>query len=403
MEFKEWNGFCLCSLGGRMPADAQTVEAPFAPLVLLVDGAPKNSRGLFAVKDLDEVWDSEGIAALLPTTRRTSEPLLREFVERNGAAVLNTAFQNAFSFLCAPKKKDGLRVTLVGLGDVGGTLLTALKLIGAPLSEISIFDPNEALCRRYELELNQVLYRSTPRVRICPPDELFDCDLFLFTASRGVPPPDSAVADVRMAQFAANRKLVAHYAKKAREASFGGLFCQISDPVDPLSRVAFLESNRDENGTFDAAGLLPEQVCGFGLGVMAARAAYYAEKMGLDFGRGRVYGPHGAELIVANDPLHYDDALSRRLTCATVEANLRVRELGFKPYIAPALSSAALSILRMIEGEEFCGAIPLGRAYFGCRCRMTPFGVQTVREELAKPLCARLEAAYRRLEEFDYD
>ena len=39
----------------------------------------------------------------------------------------------------------------------------------------------------------------------------------------------------------------------------------------------------------------------------------------------------------------YDDAVSRRLTDLTRTANLQVRELGFKPYIAPGLSSAAVS------------------------------------------------------------
>ena len=99
---------------------------------------------------------------------------------------------------------------------------------------------------------------------------------------------------------------------------------------------------------------------------MAARAAYHAKKDGIDFSGGRVYGPHGADLIVANHPQNYDEALSARLTQETVTANLRVRELGFKPYIAPALSSAAVSLLRLVRGEVCCSAIPMGGAYFGC-------------------------------------
>ena len=60
---------------------------------------------------------------------------------------------------------------------------------------------------------------------------------------------------------------------------------------------------------------------------------------------GRVYGPHGADLVVADSLKDYDDELSRQLTERVVTANLVVRDLGYKPYIAPALSSAALSIL----------------------------------------------------------
>ena len=40
-----------------------------------------------------------------------------------------------------------------------------------------------------------------PPVTVCREENLFDCDLFLFTASRGVPAVGAAVADVRMAQY----------------------------------------------------------------------------------------------------------------------------------------------------------------------------------------------------------
>ena len=59
----------------------------------------------------------------------------------------------------------------------------------------------------------------------------------------------------------------------ARAADFQGLWCAVSDPVDPLAKTAYLESNRDENGVWDGKGLRPEQIQGFGLGVMNARAA----------------------------------------------------------------------------------------------------------------------------------
>lgn len=406
MEFRSWKGFCLCDLGGGFPPEAARVNAPFAPLVFLVRRDPLKSRGCFAVGNTAQIMEPENACALLPNEAPAALPGVETFVRENGATVLNTAFARAFDHLARPRKKSGLTATLVGLGDVGGTLLIALKLLGRELSRIAIYDPNEALCRRYEMELNQVLPPDgvpLPEIAICPPERLFDCDLFLFTASRGVPPVGSDVQDVRMAQFARNREMLAGYARRAREAAFGGLFCQISDPVDQLCRAVFLESNRDASGAFDAAGLLPEQVRGFGLGVMAARAAYNAKNDGIDFSGGRVYGPHGADLIVANHPQNYDEALSARLTQETVTANLRVRELGFKPYIAPALSSAAVSLLRLVRGEVCCSAIPMGGAYFGCRSRTTSAGILTQREALHPALFRKIEEVQQRLERFSYD
>lgn len=402
MEFRNWKGFCLCDLGGGFPPEAVPAQ-PFAPLVLTVRRDVMRSRGCFAVQTAGEALEPEGVCALLPS-KTVAPPELDALVRRfGGATVLNTAFAHAFDFLVRKRKTNGLRAVLVGLGDVGGTLLTALKLLGCEFSEIAVFDPNEALCRRYEIELNQVLSPDgapLPKVTICSPERLFDCDVFLFTASRGVPPVGSAVQDVRMAQFERNREMLDGYAARARAEGFGGLFCQISDPVDQLSRAVFLRSNHDDAGVFDAAGLLPEQVRGFGLGVMAARAAYYAGKEEIDFTNGRVYGPHGTDLVVANDPVRYDEMISKHLTDLTVTANLRVRELGFKPYIAPALSSAAVSILRLLRGETCFSAVPMGAAYFGCRSRTTPAGILTEREPLHPVLVRKLEETHRRLEEF---
>ncbi len=406
MELKQWKNFCLCAMGGTFPAEAENTATLFSPLVFLVNRDPMRSRGWFAISSIDELYEPENCYVLLPPRAYPASEQLREFVSKNGATVLNTAFSNAFSFLAAEKKHTALRVTLVGLGDVGGTLLTALKLLGRELSELHIYDPNEALCRRYEIELNQVLSPDgfpLPKVTVCSRESLFDCDIFLFTASRGVPAVGTEVKDVRMAQYERNRDMLSDYARMARRAGFLGLFCQISDPVDQLARIAFLHSNRDESYIFDANGLLPEQIQGFGLGVMAARASYYASNRGLDFSCGHVYGPHGGDLIVANHPTSYDAALSEALTQDTVSANLRVRELGFKPYIAPALSSAAVSILRLVRGQPHYGAVPMGGAYFGCQSRMTAQGLSVLREPLHPALYERIQAVHKRLEDFCYD
>lgn len=402
MEYRKKNAITYASLGGAFPAGSTPVRRPAAPLVILIRRDPLFSRGFFAISDLGQLTEPEGPAALVPQPTPTDAPAeLAAFVKSHGAAVLNTAFPRGFDYVerfFAPRPMR-YKLTLVGLGDVGGMVLTALKLLGREIGEIQVFDFNEALCRRYCLELGQVLRLDEgthlPQIHTCREDQLFDCDLFLFTASRGVPPVGQEQGDVRMAQYEANRQMIVSYARRARSARFMGLFCQISDPVDLLARAVYLESNRGEAGHYDWQGLLPEQIQGFGLGVMAARALYYAEDMELPLERVRVYGPHGQGLVAANAPGEdYNEDLSLRLTTLAREANLRVRELGFKPYIAPALSSAAISILQLLRGEYHYGAVPLGSAYFGCRSRMSPLGLETQRERLHPDLFARLEQAY---------
>ena len=148
-------------------------------------------------------------------------------------------------------------------------------------------------------------------------------------AARSSATRSSAVTggDVRMAQYGLNRELAAVYARMARDKGYKGLFCVVSDPVDPLCRAALLESNRDENGILDGGGLFPHQVKGFGLGVMNARAAYYAKRdsrFAEFLTDGRSFGPHGEDLVIANSVSHYDDALSRELTDLAAHKNLRL-------------------------------------------------------------------------------
>lgn len=292
------------------------------------------------------------------------------------------------------------RVHILAIGDVGSTIAMGLKLLaGDTVDVIGICDINEAAVKRWEFELNQVTwpwqYDAMPTVEIVPQERLFDCDAFLFVASKGIPPVGSGVQDVRMAQFQANRALVELYARKAREDRFRGLFCVISDPVDPLARAALLASNRDENGVYDGRGLLPQQIQGYGLGVMNARAAYYAKqdpRFAAFLTEGRAFGPHGTGLVIANSVEHYDDGLSRELTELALTANLKMRELGFKPYVAPALSSAALSVLLTLRGEWHYGSVCLGDIFMGVKNRYTAVGLET--EDLPLP-----DALFRRLTE----
>lgn len=297
------------------------------------------------------------------------------------------------------------KVNIIGLGDVGGTLLIGLKLMGGDvISRIGIFSNGYAE-QRYEYEMNQTAYPwdydRLPEVVTLEKDEIFNCDLFIFCASKSVPSVGSDVKDVRMIQYEANREIIKEYAVLARTLRFGGLFAVVSDPVDPLCRAAYLESNRNEAGIIDGNGLKPVQIQGYGLGVMNSRAAYYAkrdDRFRSFLTEGRAFGPHGNDLVIANSIEHYDDKLSKELTDLTVKANIRTREIGYKPYIAPALSSGVISLLLTLRGEWHYSSTYLGGVFLGARNRMTASGVELESISLPEALFRRIEYAYKELE-----
>ncbi len=312
-------------------------------------------------------------------------PLLWEWIKAGKMRGVNANHPRWRELLTFPGKTAKKRVHILAIGDVGSTLLMGLRLLGGDvISAIGICDLSETVTSRWEMEMNQVSlpweYDAFPPVEAVSPEQLFDCDLFVFVASKGIPPVGSGVQDVRMAQLEANAAIVAHYARQARRVGFRGLWAAVSDPVDPLAQVAYWESNRDENGSFDGKGLLPQQIQGFGLGVMNARAAYYAKRdsrFSSFLTEGRAFGPHGEDLVIANSVEHYDDALSRELTRLAVTANLKMRELGYKAYVAPALSSGALSLLLSLRGKWHYSSVFLGGAFLGVKNRWTPAGVET--------------------------
>ena len=304
--------------------------------------------------------------------------------------------------LMQKKKKT---VHIMALGDVGATLLMGLRLLGGGvIDEIGIWDMREPVCGYWEREMNQISppfsYDALPPVRAVSFQALFDCDVFLFCASKGVPALGSRAEDVRMVQLSANAKLVGRYARMARETGFEGLFGVVSDPVDPLCRVALERSNQDQQGRWDGKGLYPHQIQGFGLGVMNARAAYYAKKdprFSSFLTQGRAFGPHGEDLVIANSIEAYDDALSRELTQLAKRANQEIRAMGFKPYVAPALSSGALSVISALSGQWHYGSVFLGGVFIGVNHRLTWAGPEPEALPLPQALLERILTAEKGL------
>ena len=389
-----------------------SVDLPGQPLAELPDEGeiiylfrrpPLTGRETFAVTHPSQLTADEGPEVLTTAqpSREVPADLARAIAQKRVRAV-NAAHPRWEELLDLPPRGDKVRVNLLALGDVGSTLAMGLKLLGGDvIAALGLCDVRENVPQRWEFELGQIAV-PFPRVKIVKPEDVFDCDVFLFCASRFV--PDTAVkdGDVRMAQYELNRPLAASYGRMAREAGFKGMFCVVSDPVDPLCRAALLESNRNEAGELDCKGLFPHQVRGFGLGVMNARARYYAEKdpRFVDFLiDGRTFGPHGEGLVVANSVSRYDDALSRELTEKTKHANLDMRQLGYKPYVAPALSSGALSLLGCLRGAWHCSSTYLDGIFMGAQNRVAPNGPQLERLPLPDALLERIRETMEQLKQ----
>lgn len=401
--YYEKDGKILASDRSDLPYTPGTPRAG-EPIYYLVEGDPILGRGSFKVNAPGQLLAPHSLEVLdasrLPQLELDAP--LSAALDAGQLTAVNTGRMGWESILAAAPNTGKKRVHILAIGDVGSTLLTGLKLLGGDvISTIGICDLSDQITARWEFEMGQINlpwnYNAFPDVEVVKPENLFDCDVFVFVASKGIPPVGSQVKDVRMAQFENNAAIVKTYARMARKANFQGLWCAVSDPVDPLAKTAYLESNKDEDGNWDGKGLRPEQVQGYGLGVMNARAAYFAkkdEKLSSFLTEGRSFGPHGTGLFIANSIENYNEDISQELTHKTVTANLVMREIGFKPYVAPALSSGALSILLTLRGEWHCGSVFLDGIFMGCKNRYTPAGVEIeLLPHIPDPLFAHIQEA----------
>ena len=404
-----YDGRTLCS-AGALPYPEISALPETGEVLWVFHRPPLSGRDTFPVTDPAQLTEREGVASLCAAPGPEGLPReLTNAIRAGRVRAVNLAHPR-FEELMAPLPRPAkVRVNLLALGDVGSTLLMGLRLMGGDvISSIGICDLREGVAQRWEFELNQIQlpgpYDALPPVEIVSPEQLFDGDVFLFCASRFVPDTAVKTGDVRMAQYRLNRELAALYAQKARQARYRGLFCVVSDPVDPLCRAVLTESNRAPSGEMDYQGLFSHQVRGFGLGVMNARAAYYARKdprFASFLTEGRSFGPHGEDLVIANSIDRYDDGLSRLLTERTVHANLQMREMGFKPYVAPALSSGALSLLLCLRGQWHCSSTYLDGVFMGARNRVLPTGTELERLPLPRQLQDRLQTTMDRLRAID--
>ncbi len=364
---------------------------------------PFSSRRGFMVKSASQIEENEeGLDILKESGKDYLLPgWLEDKIGDGKVKAVNISF---------PRWKEELedlpthwRINVIALGDVGSTLLIGLRLLGSNMT-IGIYDRTPEKMKRWEHELGQIRRpfheKSFPSVEVVDKENLFDCDMVVFCASKGIPPVGSENIDVRMVQFEGNREILGEHARAAREKGFKGIFAVVSDPVDLLCRGLYLDSNTDDEGNLDYMGLAPNQIIGYGLGVMNARACFHAERNpGFEhyFSEGQVFGPHGKGLIVADSMINYNEEKSLFLTEKTLNSNLDIRGFGFKPYVAPSLSSGALSLIATIENEYFYGSSMMGEVFMGAKMRLTKNGLEIPYYSLDPMLQNRLEKTYNEL------
>jgi hypothetical protein len=170
--------------------------------------------------------------------------------------------------------------------------------------------------------------------------------------------------------------------------------------VELLAQAAFHDSNGPD-GTFLGRGLAPERIAGLALGVMWGRALAQAQAAGAGARVARAgvpYGPHSTEVLVFDDPAGPDYELSRAMTQAARTGNTRVRELGYIPFIGPALSSIVLTLPQLLAGREVLASGWVDGVYFGAPCRLR-WGLTPVRRKVAPEVRRQVEELHGRVRE----
>lgn len=261
--YYEKDGKILASDRSDLPYTPVTPHAG-EPIYCLVEGDPILGRGSFKVNAPGQLLAPHSLEVLdesrLPTLEL--DEALSAALEAGQLTAVNTGRMGWESILTAAPNTGKKRVHILAIGDVGSTLLTGLKLLGGDvISTIGICDLSDQITARWEFEMGQINlpwdYNAFPDVEVVKPENLFDCDVFVFVASKGIPPVGSQVKDVRMAQFENNAAIVKTYARMARKANFQGLWCAVSDPVDPWPRPPIWRATRTRmaTGTARACGL----------------------------------------------------------------------------------------------------------------------------------------------------
>ncbi|MDG2774748.1 lactate dehydrogenase, partial [Vibrio parahaemolyticus] len=171
---------------------------------------PLNSRRAFCINNYNQLKSkNESVTMLYKNDSLDFDlhPLLKKLIDEKKVKSINLNY---------PTWKDELtslpsvwKINVMALGDVGSTLLIGLLLLGNNI-ELGIYDRNPNKLMRWEKELKQVRIPFNedkfPKIKVLSEDELFQCDMFVFCASKGIPSVGEKLDDYRMIQFDENSK-----------------------------------------------------------------------------------------------------------------------------------------------------------------------------------------------------
>ena len=309
-----------------------------------------NVKGTFVIESPWQVYGDNNLSHIIAPRGLSPIPEIIPWLENNQIIM---GEKEGYALPSKP------RIHIIGLGDVGIHTALGLYLLAKEDIQLGLYARSYNKAKAMSLELGQIRRpEDHSPVTVYPvlEKDLYNCDILIFAASAGVPKTLQPGDDVRMMQMQANAKILKMYTDPIKENGFRGMFFILSDPVDALCRVAATE----------LPDFPKEQILGLGLGVMAARAHFYADTIPEYVEEGAIYGPHGEGLIVINSTENYDEGRSVALTKKAKEANLEVRALGEKPFFAPSISSGTYSILNYIEGKEFYASMAIDGVFFGC-------------------------------------
>lgn len=311
-------------------------------------------------------YDNKIFGELMPyipiNTEKPIETLLKKEVDcPKDKFFINKSYIKKIEDISKSRKKKK-SILLFGLGNVGGTLLIALRILldNNIVSHIGIYDKNEFLTERYELEINQIHPPDDDKqVPIKPLKDLKDIseyDIILFSAAAQIPPLGIGKCNVRDIQFPPNKRILDSLIDNLRNTKYMGSIIIVSDPVDIL--CTYLQRNLD---------ILASQITGMGLGVMAARANYILEKKGINnfYKDGQIFGPHNDGVIAIPHKSNSKLKEIREISEQIEHLNFDVRKRGYFPYIAPAVSSVAYNLQYALQGKEVLSCILIDGIYWG--------------------------------------
>ena len=151
----------FASLLPDLPLEAADRPTSGSPGLFLIDRDPVSGRSSFCVSDVRQLTaGTEDVSWLDPARMGVPAPVLPKRIQHTIDARLlravNIRHPRWAEFAMAPSMQlpPRVRVNLLAVGDVGSTLLTALKLIGGDvISSIGICDLNQNTVARWTAEM----------------------------------------------------------------------------------------------------------------------------------------------------------------------------------------------------------------------------------------------------------